>query len=343
MKDDMTRRDFVKATGTAAAAAAATGLSAQASQAEEKPQESEEDFLDISVETKKRMIAPYQKYYRQAKEASDNGKLKLVREKTLQPYDGYGFTLDKGQVVRYQNNVGPQIIDTLYLARERPTLEWADNFNTAQFASMTPHEGDIYFSNTPYVRPLLTIIKDTVDYEKLHKHYGKACGHSFIWNTGRCTEGIWESVDPSLVNANSCNSNMYKGIYEIAGEGIARSIKTPHVFMHFQCTDFSKVPTQVTYYPNLRFGEIFKKGDYVELLAHQDLYCAISLCPYGDQNRSDDYRKITSYPVRLAIYEGADAPLETAPDPQRKSMEVVDFIKKGRPGMITGKIGKPQS
>ena len=302
-----------------------------------------DEFVDISLETKKRMNEPYKRYYEQAKAASDNGALKLVDEKILPPYDGYGFTLDKGQVVRYELTEGPQIIDTIYLARERPTEEWADNFNTSQFASMTPHEGDIYYSNTPFVRPLLTIINDTVDYEALHKHYGDGCGHSFVWNTGRCTEGIWESVDPSLVNANSCNSNMYKGMYEIAGEGIARSIKTPHVFMHFQCTDFvSKTPTGVTYWPNLRFGDIFKKGDYVELLAHQDLYVAISLCPYGDQNRSDDFSQFTSYPLRLAIYEGKDAPLETAPDPQRKSMEVVDFIKKGRPGMLTGKIGESQ-
>ena len=304
----------------------------------------DDEFVDISLETKAAMNAPYRRYYEQAKAASDSGKLKLVTEKTLQPYDGYGFTLDKGQVVRYEMTEGPQIIDTIYLARERPTEEWADNFNTTQFASMTPHEGDIYYSNTPFVRPLLTIINDTVDYEKLHAHYGEGCGHSFVWNTGRCTEGIWESVDPALVNANSCNSNMYKGMYEIAGEGIARSIRTPHVFMHFQCTDFvSKTPTAVTYWPNLRFGDIFKKGDYVELLAHQDLYGSVSLCPYGDQNRSDDFREFTSYPLRFAIYEGADAPLETAPDPQRQSMEAVDFVKKGRPGMITGKLGEPQS
>ena len=262
----------------------------------------------------------------------------------MQPYDGYGFTLDKGQVVRYELTDGPQILDTIYLARERPTLEWADCFNTSQFASITQHGGDVYYSNMPYVRPLLTLISDTVDYEKMHEHYGEGCGHSFVWNTGRCTEGIWESVDPSLVNANSCSSNFYNGMYEIAGETIARSIKTPHVFMHYQCTDFvSKTPTAVTYHSNLRFGDIFKKGDYVELLAHQDLYGAVSLCPYGDQNRSDDYREFTSYPIRFAIYEGADGPLETAPDSQRKSMEVVDFIKKGRPGMIIGKIGESQA
>ena len=314
-----------------------------------------DEFLDISLETKKVVNSPNEKSYKQAKEASENGKLKLVSEKIVEPYDGYGFTLDKGQVLRYELIEGPQIIDTIYLARERPTEEWADCFNTSQFGSMFQFEGTVYYSNTPFVRPLLTMIKDTVDHEKIHEHYGEACGHSFVFNTGRCTEGIWESVgmmqaalrgdnENTLINACSCNSNFHKGMYEIAGEAIARSIKTPHVFMHFQCTDFvSKVPTAVTYHPNLRFGDIYKKGDYVELLAHQDLYGSVGLCPYGDQNRSDDYREFTCWPIRVAIYEGADAPLETAPDPKRKSMNVVDFIKKGRPGMIIGKRGEPQS
>ena len=115
-----------------------------------------DDFLDISLETKKTLNSPLEKYYKQAKKASESGKLKLVSEKILQPYDGYGFTLDKGQVVRYELIDGPQIIDTIYLARERPTEEWADCFNTSQFAAMTQHEGDVYYSNTPFVRPLLT-------------------------------------------------------------------------------------------------------------------------------------------------------------------------------------------
>jgi hypothetical protein len=47
----------------------------------------------------------------------------------------------------------------------------------------------------------------------------------------------------------------------------------------------------------------------------------------------------TCYPVRIAIYEGADGPLETAPDPERKTMNAVDFVKAGRPGMVVGKVG----
>ena len=44
--------------------------------------------------------------------------------------------------------------------------------------------------------------------------------------------------------------------------------------------------------------------------------------------------------IGIAIYEGADGPLETAPDPRRKTMNAIDFVKAGRPGMVTGKVGK---
>jgi len=69
------------------------------------------------------------------------------------------------------------------------------------------------------------------------------------------------------------------------------------------------------------------------------LLVAISPCPMGDQKDLTSIEAYTSWPVRVAIYEGEDGPLETAPDPQRKTMNVVDYVKAGRPGMVTGSIG----
>ena len=43
----------------------------------------------------------------------------------------------------------------------------------------------------------------------------------------------------------------------------------------------SIVPTKLTMHANGRFGEIYNKGDTVELLAHQDVCCAVSACPQG--------------------------------------------------------------
>ena len=86
----------------------------------------ENDFYDAGAEAKKKVNRRYEKYYRQAKAASDAGRLKLVSEQICQPFQGHSFELDKGQVIRYEVLDGPQIIDTLYHVRSRPTEEWAD-------------------------------------------------------------------------------------------------------------------------------------------------------------------------------------------------------------------------
>ena len=299
------------------------------------------EFYDLSAEAKKNVNKPYNQYFEKAKAASDAGKLKLVSEKTVQPFDGYGFELKKGQTVRYELTHGPQIIDTAYLVKSRPTEEWACIYHSSFFAAMILYEGMHYYSNTPYVRPLLSIIKDTVDHDKLRKAYGEAAGHSFVYNSGRCTAGLFETLF-GKANCNNCDSNMLKGIYEIAGEEVARAVKIPQAFMHFQIVDMTKIPTNLTYYPNGRFGDIFKKGDYVELMAHQDLYGTVSLCPGGDQNHLEDITAWVNHPIRVSIWEGEDGPLETAPDPQQKSWDAVDFIKAGRPGMVTGVVGEEQ-
>ena len=293
---------------------------------------------DIIVEAKKKVNEPYNKAYEAAKAASEAGKLKLVSERILEPYNGYGFMLDKGQVVRYELTDGPQIIDTYYMVRSRPMDEWADTFHTSAFGPHTQWEGSHYYSNSPWCRPLVTLIRDTVDSENLKKAYGEAAAHSYVLHNGACSPAVYESVF-GTVNANACHFNLAQGIMEIAGEEVARRHIHPAAFMHFQAIAFDKIPTALTYFSG---RGVIKSGDFVELLAHEDLDVAISLCPLGDQHDMSAIENCTCYPIRLAIYEGEDGPLETAPDPHRKSMNAVDFVKAGRPNMVVGKVGKKE-
>ena len=62
----------------------------------------------------------------------------------------------------------------------------------------------------------------------------------------------------------------------------------------------------------------------------------------GDQHELANYEDMVCYPMRIAMYEGEDGPLETAPDPGRQTANAVDFIKAGRPGMVVGKVGKKE-
>ncbi len=293
-------------------------------------------LYDGVAEIKKKILARWAGPGEKAREASDAGNLKLVSEHEILPHAGIGFTLDKGQVLRYELTTGPQVIDTTYLVRSRPVEEFADCWHTGIFGALTLHEGTHYISSSPYGRPLLTIIRDTVDYGNLEKMFGKGAAHSFIFPSGRCTETMWE-LGYGVVNAYSCNSGIMQGIIEVAGDDVARALRwPPGVFMHFQCLNYDKIPTNKTYYSG--HGAL-KVGDYVELLAHDDLYVALSPCPVGDQADYSKYENLTCWPLKYAIYEGADGPLETVTDPALKSMNAVDFVKAGRPGMVTGAVG----
>ena len=298
---------------------------------------SEQEY-DIIKDAYKRVNAPYQKYYEQAKAASEAGKLKLVNEIILEPYNGKGFELKKGQVVRYEIMGGPQTIDLFYMVKSRPMEEWADTFHTACFGTHMYSEGINLFSNSPFCRPLLTFIRDTVDNEKIRELYGERAGHSYVLHNGACSSAIYEETF-GTVNANSCHFNLAQGIMEIAGEEVARRFIHPAAFMNFQIVAFDKVPTALTYYPGV---ECMKDGDFVEFLVHDDLYAAISPCPLGDQEDMTSIENCTCWPVRIAIFEGEDGPLATAPAPEKKTANAVDFVKAGRPGMVTGKVGRKE-
>jgi uncharacterized protein YcgI (DUF1989 family) len=170
-----------------------------------------EEFFDAGEEAKKKVNLRYTPYYEKAEAASDAGQLKLVSEQICQPFQGYSLELDKGQVIRFEIIDGPQIIDTLYHVRSRPTEEWADPYHTTVLGAITPTEGMHYYSNTPFTRPLLTIIKDTVDVGKIQEKYGPTGAHSFIYNSGRCTSGIYE-IAYSVANHTSCDLNLKQAI-----------------------------------------------------------------------------------------------------------------------------------
>ena len=296
----------------------------------------EKKFFDAGDEAKKKVNHRYDKYGEAARELSDAGKLKLVSEKICQPFQGDWVNLDKGQVIRLEILDGPQIIDTRFHVRSRPTEEWADPYHSTIMGAITPYEGMHYYSNTPYTRPLMTIIKDTVDGEKIREAHGPTGAHSFIYNSGRCTSGIYE-LAYDLPNHNSCDLNLKQAMVDALGEEKAKVFHSPASFMHFQIVNFDKVPLNVAYAPSTGF---IKKGDYVELLAHDDVYVFISPCPLGDQNDTSDLEKCVNWPFRVAIYEGPDGPLETAPDPKHQTMEPFEFNKAGRPGMTKGIVGE---
>lgn len=261
--------------------------------------------------------------------------LRVVEERICQPYQGHSFELKKGQVIRYELIDGPQILDTVYLMKDNPTGEYADSYCTASFSDLVFTKGKHYYSNTPYARPIATIIEDTVDHDNLREMYGDLASHSFVYPSGRCNAALMETYlgEP---NINNCDSNLAQAFVELLGEEKARELHTPHVFMHFQPMAYDRFPTNYSLFPS---KGVFKKGDHVDVLVHHDMYVAFSPCPLGDQNNTTSLEEFTCYPVKVQIIEGLDGPLETIETTPLKSINAVDWVMQGRPGMKHGKVG----
>lgn len=192
-----------------------------------------------------------------------------------------------------------------------------------------------YFSNTPYMRPLLTLITDTVDYENLKALHGPMAEHNFVYPAGRCHAAMHEQAF-GVPNLNCCDFNLLQAIVEIAGEDVALQTRIPNAFMHFQPVAYDQDPMNYSMFSS---KDVFRRGDHVELLVHDDLYAAVSLCPSGDQHDMSSPETLTTFPVGVKIFEGADGPLATAPDPGFRSMTQAEFIRSGCRSTPSGRIG----
>ena len=285
----------------------------------------------------------YERAYKEAKAASENGELEVVEERILQPYHGYGFELKKGQVIHYELIDGPQALDIVYVVKKRPHEEWAAGYPTGVNYGAQQYEGDILYSEEPFWRPLLTIIRDTVDYERMRAKLGPTACHMWNYQGGHCQQSQIEHI-LNIPNCNSCDMNIIEGLMEIGGEELARLMEyRMPVFCMFAQTHFAGPRIKLAFVSG---KDAYKRGDFVELLAHDDLYVSVSLCSGGDFNHMDTLNPEdwVCWPIKVQILEGRDKPLFTIPEPPpRKSMRSIDFIKAGRPGMVKGKIGDKNS
>jgi len=76
----------------------------------------------------------------------------------------------------------------------------------------------------------------------------------------------------------------------------------------------------------------------VELLADDDLLVSVSLRLLGDQHHMPSTETLTTFPVKVKIFEGPEGSLETASNPNFQSMTQADFIKIGFKSTAPGRV-----
>ncbi len=194
-----------------------------------------------------------------------------VEALTVPIRDGLAWKVPAGHVLRLSTLEGPQVGDfnlwSLHNPRER---FWASRTRQLQRAHVSTF--DRLWSTLPYLRPMATIIDDTL------AGYG-VDGRGVDEEGGRIHDLLGTRCDPYVNRLltgedfdHHCHSNLVRAV---APYGLTE-FDVHDVLNVFQCTGLND---DDQYFMKACPAQ---EGDYLELFAEIDLLCALSCCPGGD-------------------------------------------------------------
>jgi uncharacterized protein len=199
-----------------------------------------------------------------ARVTSEDAGRKRQLEHYIPPETGFAFPVKRLQVLRVTCSDGPQVGDfNAFSADDASEHFWSGRTRTLHGSHV--HVNDRLWSTEPRMRPMFTLIKDTVKHEKLPFN---ARSHDLIY--ARCSERAVE-LRTGRKGQPSCNANLRRALREIGFDD--RYVHD--AFNMFMCTGYNDEHRLFYLEPDA------KVGDHVELLAEIDAVVAISSCPGG--------------------------------------------------------------
>jgi uncharacterized protein len=179
---------------------------------------------------------------------------------------GRAWELPAGHVCRIAIVDGPQVGDLNLWNRHNPRERfWASRTRQLQRAHVSTF--DRLWSTLPYLRPLATITRDTLE------DYGRD------GEGGRVHDLLGTRCDPYVNRMltgedfdRHCHSNLVRAVLPFG----LTELDVHDVLNVFQCTGLND---EDRYFMKACPA---KPGDFLELFAEVDLLCALSTCPGGD-------------------------------------------------------------
>ncbi len=236
--------------------------------------------------------------YRAAREGA-----RKVSETIVPPRDAMAFDVPAGAFFRITSIEGPQVGDL--------NLWNADDLSERFFSGKTRalhgthvSTGDRLWSNLPHLRPMATIVADTLDWYGFDAFGGSV--HDVIGT--RCDPYTHRLLAGGDYH-HCCHSNLTRAL--AARSGLSASAAEPHVhdvLNVFMCTGFLR-----------ETGQYFMKaspvrpGDHIEFFAEIDLIGALSACPGGDCGAEHSSDAARCHPLKVEVFVPAAPPAGWTP------------------------------
>ncbi len=224
----------------------------------------------------------------------------LVSEAIAAPREAATFEVPAGHIFRISSVEGPQVGD-LNLWNLRDLSERFYSGKTRALHGTHVDTGDRLWSSFPTLRPMATIIHDTLDW------YG------FDDFGGGVHDVIGTRCDPYTGNLlqgghyhHCCHSNLTRALADHTGLPLHEAEMHVHDVMNvFMCTGFTRDTGQ--YFMK---ASPVRPGDHIDMLAEIDLLGALSACPGGDCGSEHSSDVAPCHPLRIEVFAPAPGALD---------------------------------
>ncbi|MFZ5964011.1 urea carboxylase-associated family protein [Thalassococcus sp. BH17M4-6] len=207
------------------------------------------------------------------------------------PRDARTFRVPAGHFFRITSVEGPQVGDL--------NLWQADDLSERFFSGKTRalhgthvSTGDRLWSTLPYLRPMATIVADTLDWYGIDAFGGSV--HDVIGT--RCDPYTGQLLSGTPYH-HCCHSNLTRALAADLGLSLAEAEPHIHDVLNvFMCTGFTRDTGQ--YFMK---ASPVRPGDHLTFLAEIDLLGALSACPGGDCGARHSSDVAACHPLRVDI------------------------------------------
>lgn len=224
-------------------------------------------------------------------------RLTKTDETIIPPREARCFTVSAGSVFRITSIDGPQVGD-LNLWNSKNLSEYFYSGKTRALHGSHLSLGERMWSNFPTLRPMATIIEDTLSWYGIDEFGGAV--HDVIGT--RCDPYTGNLLKGGHYH-HCCHSNLTRALADHTGYSLYDAEDYVHDVLNvFMCTGFTRDTGQ--YFMK---ASPVRPGDFIEFFAEIDLLGALSACPGGNCASEHSSDATHCYPLLIEVF---------APDPK---------------------------
>ena len=227
------------------------------------------------------------------------------------PREAAAIKVPEGHLLRITSVEGPQVGDlNLFNAHDLTERFYSGKTRALHGTHVTT--GDRLWSSFPHLRPMATVIADTLGWYGMDEFGGSV--HDVIGT--RCDPYTGNLLSGTQYH-HCCHSNLTRALADAAGLALHEAETLVHDVLNvFMCTGFTRDTGQ--YFMK---ASPVRPGDHLDLFAEIELLAVLSACPGGDCSAEHSSDAAACYPLQMDVLAPIAGALDDWQSPARNGYD----------------------